>query len=379
MVTPEEMAERIAARQALVLTELARALAAERQVRQQVAASDVVLQGKRRPEPADVGGLANAERGQRQVRDLLTSRSEGVPMQVLGVLADLENNGLNSPDVKRWMQRLLARLDELGREELPAVAVELTAAVKTAEIQLESPGTLPPAAATSDDTSWRPTPAAEVRNPLLAAAKHQDAIIQSLEKLLGELSQWDRFRAFHRDIAQLSREQEELARRCVELGQRTLGKDLQSLPAETVAELKLAAYQERELARRLQGIQQRMDEAAEPLRQSDPAEAQVMADALSLARRLDPAGKMLAAGDHLERNATSDAEDQQREAIAHLREILDVLARRPPSETEPAPAAEASQIREGVEGLRGRQERALQESRRLEAGAPRGCVPFARR
>ena len=56
-----------------------------------------------------------------------------MPMQVLGVLADLENNRLDSPDVKRWMQTLLTRLDQLDREGLPAIGMELTAAIKTAE------------------------------------------------------------------------------------------------------------------------------------------------------------------------------------------------------------------------------------------------------
>ena len=116
------MNDRLAARQSLVLAELARALAMQRQVRQQVAASDALLQGKRRPEQSDVGSLANAERAQRQVRDLLTSRGEGVPMQVLGVLADVENNRLDSPDVKRWMQTLLARLTGSAAKSCPPSA-----------------------------------------------------------------------------------------------------------------------------------------------------------------------------------------------------------------------------------------------------------------
>ena len=86
--------------------------------------------------------------------------------------------------------------------------MELTAAIKTAEIELETPVAQPPSAA-ADDSPWRPTPVAEVRKPLMAAGKHQDAVIQALEQLLAELARWDRFRGFHRDIAQLSREQED--------------------------------------------------------------------------------------------------------------------------------------------------------------------------
>ena len=142
-----------------------------------------------------------------------------------------------------------------------------------------------------------------------------------------ELSRWDRFRGFYRDVGQLLREQEELARRCIELSQRTLSKELKDLPPETVAELKLAGYQQRDLARRLQNLQQQMGQAVGQLQESDPLEAQ-LSPMPSRARELDPSGRMQAVGDQLERNRMGEAMDQQQQVLDQLHEILDILANR---------------------------------------------------
>ena len=121
------------------------------------------------------------------------------------------------------MQSLLTQIDRLAREELPAIGLELTAAIKAAQIHLEVPAAQ--GGPSAKDDAWRPAPAAIVRKSLLAAGKQQDAVIQSLERIRDELARWDRFRGFYRDVGQLWREQEESGRRCGELSQRTLGKD----------------------------------------------------------------------------------------------------------------------------------------------------------
>ena len=50
---------------------------------------------------SDVDRLQAAEHAQRDVNRLLTSRGEGVPMHVLALLADLENNGIDNADARR--------------------------------------------------------------------------------------------------------------------------------------------------------------------------------------------------------------------------------------------------------------------------------------
>ena len=64
------------------------------------------------------------------------------------------------------------------------------------------------------------------------AGRHQDHVIASLEAMLGQLRQWDDFRRFHRDMAQLLRDQEELTRNAAEVGPPYANQGTQgSLPA----------------------------------------------------------------------------------------------------------------------------------------------------
>ncbi len=143
IVTPDELQERIADREKLIVAELQRALKMQRTCRSQVESLAIRLAELRRFEQTDVDRLQAAELGQREVGRLLTSRSEGVPMHVLGLLADLENNRLDSADARRQMTSLLAELDRLGREHLPPMDHQLTAAVKTVEVDREGQGGRP--------------------------------------------------------------------------------------------------------------------------------------------------------------------------------------------------------------------------------------------
>jgi len=135
VITAEELIERIASRQAFILSELARVLEIERQSRQQVASLEIRLGEVGQFDRRDVDHLRGAELIQRQVKRTLTSPSEGVVMHITGLLADLENNKVDSPDVRRRMAEVLAEIERLGREPLPVVAGELTSAIKAASFK----------------------------------------------------------------------------------------------------------------------------------------------------------------------------------------------------------------------------------------------------
>ncbi len=67
VVTPEELQQRIAGRQELILAELARVLKMQRDGRGQVTALEIRLGELRRLEPIDLDRLQAAELNQRQV------------------------------------------------------------------------------------------------------------------------------------------------------------------------------------------------------------------------------------------------------------------------------------------------------------------------
>ena len=78
VLAPDELRERLAARQSRLAAELERLLHLERTCRQQVAAIERRL-GNGEDGAADLGDLEAAERGQLAVNESLTSRADGVP------------------------------------------------------------------------------------------------------------------------------------------------------------------------------------------------------------------------------------------------------------------------------------------------------------
>lgn len=325
VITLEQLQDRIAGREGQIQAELRRVLKMQRGSRSQVEALEIRLREIGRLEQLDVDRLQAAELNQREVKRILTSRSDGVPAHVLALLADLENNKIDSPDVRRRMQDLLDQIDRLQREHLALIGRELTAAIKSAEAGLQAPPPEP------DDNSEKAKPTddgARVATSLAEAGKHQDAVIAWLEDSLGRLTQWDNYRRFHREISQLLRDQQQLRDRSSELGRDTLGMQLKDLLPQQIADLKILAGRQLELARQFDRIQDGMGRAVVELRESDPLAAETVSDALAEARRVAISGQMLSAGGHLERNQIGQATAGQGQIIEDLQEVLDILANR---------------------------------------------------
>lgn len=328
IITPEELAERIANRQALILAELGRVLEMQRQGRQQVAALETRAAEVGRLDRVDLDRLRGAELNQRQVQRTLAHRTEGVPVHILRLLAELANNRIDNPDIQRRMQGLLDEIERLGNASLPAAERQLTSTIKIAQNSLQDS----PAEAANQPAAEPVQQDPAFAAALTAAAKHQDEIIASLERMLGQLSRWDNYRRFHREIGQLIRSQEELNRRTLELGQRTLAKELRDLIPQELADLKVASREQSELARQLDRLLQGMDETIVQLHSNDPLAAETIAEALERARQLAIAATMGSASDGVEQNRIGQAVGQQKQVVENLQEILDILANRRESE-----------------------------------------------
>lgn len=316
VVTPRELQDRLVARQNLLAAELQRALVMQQSGREQVEGLKIRLQELKHFEQPDLDRLHAAELNARQVNNLLTSTGEGVPMHVLAILADLENNRLDTPDLVQRMQDILAELDRIGKEHLPVIGRELTSAIKTAEISLNKSS--PPA----DEG----TVSKEAGEALENTAKQQEQVIAALEKLLSQLKQAEGYQRFHRDLSLLLRDQEETARRTGETGKRTLTKSLTDLPPQDLADLRILAARQLEHARTLDRILQAMRQAAEDLRRDDPVAADMVSDALEEAQRLAIGGAMRSCGDNLRQNQIGQATDGQKDILRQLQDVLDILA-----------------------------------------------------
>lgn len=356
VITREELADRLASRQAFILAELNRVLDIQRQGRQQVATLKIRAGQIGRLDQLDVDRLQGAELNQRQVNRTLTSRTDGVPMHILGLLAELANNKVDSPDVQRRMQGLLEEIERLDREHLPTVDRELTSSIKTAQNDLQD----------SSSAKAAPSTSAFITS-LTSAGKHQDEVIAALERMLGQLARWDSYRRFHRELGQLIRGQEELNRRTLELGRRTLARELRDLLPQELADLKVGARDQAEVARLLDRLLQGMDETAGQLRQTDPLAAGTVAEALDRAKELAIGATMRSAGDDLERNRIGQAVGQQKQIVESLQEILDILANRRESEL----ARLTKKLREAQDDLGGLAEREQSIQKQMDEASQR--------
>ena len=230
-------------------------------------------------------------------------------MQVFTLLADLENNRLASPEVRGRMQTLLDEIARLDREHLTAIDHDLVEAAKSA--QAPPPGEDKATAAL-----------------LHGAGGHQDQVIASLEAILGRMSQWGSYRRFQHDVEQLLHDQELLAHETADIGRLTVTKDLKDLEPQQLADLKVLAGRQLDLARRLDRVLQEMDAVGAQLKESDPSAAENTADAAEEARTLGIAAEMRTVAGGLEENQIGQVACQHKELVENLQKVLDILANR---------------------------------------------------
>ncbi|MBN2578481.1 MAG: hypothetical protein JXB10_05770 [Pirellulales bacterium] len=319
VVTPQELQDRLSARQNLLLGELQRVLKMQNAVRGQVEAVRIRWEESVPVAPADIDQLRAAELSQRQAALLLSRGGEGIPRQIKNLLADLEHNRLEASRLKDRLEELASDLARLERESLPAVARELTAALKTGQIALSNP-------AEAD------LPAA--RRALQAVGKNQEQVIAVLTAWINRLSQWESSQRFQRELIQLTRDQEETARRTTAVGRRTFARDFRDLAPPEAAELRILAARQAEHARTLDRVLQTMEQSLPDLRQKDPAAAGNVADAVDEAHRQGASNRMRSCGDFLLQNRIGQAADAQKQIARQLQELLDVLSRRRDQELE---------------------------------------------
>ncbi len=319
IITPQELEERLAQRQALVFAELERVLKLQQDARGQTRSLEIQLNEVGRLDKQDVDRAQSAELNQRQVKRSLTSSGEGIQAQIADFLADLANNRVDSPDLERHMRAVSEELDRLGQEHLSTIERELTSLIKAAQLQT---------AGQRESAQSRADTEAQLKESLTATAENQDQVIGSLEKLLGELSQWDNYRRFAREIAALGRQQQEIARATKEIGPQTLGRETKELEPQQQADLKKLAQEQTDLSRRLEKVQQQMSAMTKAGGQSDPIAAATVSDGLHHAQRQAIAGRMRRAGEQLERNQLGQAAEGQSKIAKDLDDLLSILANR---------------------------------------------------
>jgi hypothetical protein len=319
IISPGELEERLAQRQMLIFGELERVLKLQNDARGQTKSLAIQLDQVGHLQKQDVDHAQAAELNQRQISRTLTSAAEGIPAQIADFLADLENNRVDSPDMQRRMTSIAAELDRLGKEHLGTIERELTAMIKAAQAELpRDPAGAAPAGPTDP----------QVGQSLKTAGEHQDQVVASLEGMIDELRQWDNYRRFAREVAQLQSAQQEIARAVKEIAPQTLGREMKDLDAQQQADLRKLAHDQAELSRRLEKTQQQMAQMAAALEASDPLAAAAIADGLHHAQQRGISGKMRQSSDRIGQNQLAQAASDQAQVARDLDEMAGILSNR---------------------------------------------------
>ncbi len=352
IITREQFEDRVAQRQSAILMQLQEVLRQQQAARSGLTGIETQLDSVGRLEKQDLDQLQSVELQQRQVQRGLTSETDGLLAQVQALLAELAHNQADSPDVTRRMTQLATEIKRLGTEPLPVVARELTSGLKIVRNDLDEPGREPQREATA--------------NALATAGGAQDEVIASLEALLGELSEWENYRRFAREVSRLRSDQEALRRETQAAQPQTLGKNLRDLASTEVAALRRLGQRQTELSRQFDKLVGRMGTLESQLSESQPLAAEAIADAIAAAKRLAISSQMLETSREIERNQLGSAGQQQEEVADSLAQLLDILSNRTEHELGRrlkqlrAAATELTEVQRQLERL-ARQARAASE------------------
>ena len=326
IISDEECEERLAARQAEILAQIAEVARIQEQTQSQTSQLSARVPANAALSREDVDVLQGSELNQRQVQQRLGHPHDGVAAQVAEILQELEYNRLDTPQTLERLHELRDGVRSLNENELPRIEHDLVDALKQAREFL---------AAGSDSTDPSHV---ERRNALVqllgSVSTEQEKVVGALEQLLGQLTQWDSFRQLARELGRLRRDQEVVKQQAEMLRTATLSKDLQSLSDDDRAALVRLTERQTDLALRFEALQSRMDAVRQTLAETDAVAAGTLNEALELSRREGVAGGVRDAARNVEDNRLSQAVERQTWVIERFIEIQDILSnrRRPSAE-----------------------------------------------
>ncbi len=309
IITDDEFEKRLADRQAQIVRQLERALAIEQATREEVRRLEIQRQDLGALTSGNRNALQSAELNQRRIARMLVDEAEGIPPLISALLADVEMNRLPTSDMREAMERLALELERLSSGPLNIADSELTAARKATEAVIDS-----------DHLQ-------SLSSALAAAGAAQDNVIATLERLISELSEKADYHRFARLLSELRQDQiahEQSAR--AEIGIETLPLRLNELTRVQRAGLSRAAAGQQAIATRFDKIEQGMDRLAQQLADSDDNEAaEVLAEAVDLARRMAIGASMQETAHDLSENRVGRALASEMQIAADLQQVLDVL------------------------------------------------------
>ncbi|MEX2168803.1 MAG: hypothetical protein WD851_05810 [Pirellulales bacterium] len=355
ILTLEEFDSRLADRQTRIVRELEQALDQQRSAQQHTRQLELDSATKAEPSRSDIDQLATTGLDQRQIGRRLTDPKDGLLPELEAFRNDLTNNRLERPELTQQLQQVESELSRLGQAPLPQAEATLTSARKSAESLMQSAD-----AATKQ----------ALASALAEAGEAQTEIAATLERLVGDLQQWSDFQQFAREVARLQQEQSEL-RKATQSAAVQAATASSAGAQQAQAERQRITEQQSELARRLDKLQQAMEQAVPRSDQDQSSAAENIADALDQSRERGTAGKLREATRELQAERLGRAADVQQQAEEDLQALLDTLRGR----TARNPEGLTGQLREAQQQLNELREELAELDRQAEQQAPAETQP----
>lgn len=330
IINVNELEARLANRQLQIARQLERALAIQRKTRDDVHQLTIQLRDADQLHPRDRDTLLAAEPNQRSVGRILMDPAEGVPPMIDAILREIEINRLATGEIGETMTRLRDELRRLTAGPLDVAQRELTSARKTVE---SAPSNSNDAENKSLNIPQQQLDA--ISRSLVSASASQDELIQSLEKIVAELSGKTDYRRLIRQLAELVEEQQAHAKSArTDISVDSLPLEVSELTRSQRATLDRTSASETELAVRYAKIEESIDELARQLTRENDSMAGKLTDAVDLSQRLAIRTSMEQVAADFATNRVGRALGIENKVIDGLKQVLKLLRNEGPQSAE---------------------------------------------
>jgi hypothetical protein len=316
IVSAQELSARIDQRQVDILGQLGEALRFQKTAYAQTMLLQEMLDEAGALSGDDVDYLQATELNQRHVQSVLTGDLGGVQQVIRALLDELENNRIPESPTSDRLREILAEVDQLSKTQLPRIRAALTRAFKCARADQ-----IRRTEQTTSETLLPPLQVSATRQSLSTAAAAQEQVIGRLEKLSGQLTDWDSVRQIAHDIQRVYDEQAAIADATTALT--TAAQALSDLAPRERSALKRLANRQVDLARSFERLNSKLRARGQQLSGRDQDRARE--EALKVTRGAAIAGLMRDAAEHLDRNRVGQATRLHRELLEELQQLRSQL------------------------------------------------------
>lgn len=313
VVTMEQKRDEVLLREAELFAELARLARTEAQARAVVADLQIQLEKAGGLQAEDRDLLRRVEFDQRRIGQRLIGDRDSVLQRGRDLKRDLADNRLQMPETTRRLELLENELQILGTEHLPAIESQLTRVRK--QNQVES---------SFDLSLLGDRPGAHQGQELADVARHQSAVVDALEMLVGLLARWQSERDVTQKLEDVIELQREINGETTRIGQRTATRRFEALGPQEQADLARLANRQRSNERDLTEFRATLAEQHGALATDAPRRS-LYQDALDQLDRAALLGRMQELAGLLESNRIGEVSRRQQDVLNDLLALQELL------------------------------------------------------